>query len=136
MAPSTTPWPSPIDAPNPVAALPGAAFFEGLRFRIDPDKAAGVTTSAGFKVADTGETIGLIIRNGIVEPTNEIPADSGFVVELPKLAVIGMLFVDLYRGLAQAVDENHATLTAGALTDAENFFSYFDPKPKDRLADR
>lgn len=127
-----------IDAPDQVAALPVPALLEGLRFRIDPDRAAGVTAAAGFRITDTGDTIGLIIRNGVVEPVATIPDNPVFVAELPKLAVISMLFTDLDQALTKALDAGHATLTTGTPGDTATFFGYFDPKPHDHitLADR
>ncbi|ORM32160.1 alkyl sulfatase dimerization domain-containing protein [Williamsia sp. 1135] len=122
-----------IDAPDQIAALPGAAMLEGLRFRIDPAKAADVELAAGFHITDTAETVGLIIRNGVVEPTTEIPHDAVFVASLPKLAVMGMIFQELYEGLKAAVDANHAVLDNGSLEDAENFFSNFDHHSAEKL---
>ena len=127
-----------VDAPDQVAALPVSALLEGLRFRIDPEKADGVTAPAGFRITDTGDELGLIVRNGVVEPVSSIPDGADFVAELPKLAVMGMLFTDLYTALAKAVDDGVATLTTGSLDAARQFFGYFDPKPQDHitLADR
>ena len=58
-----------VNAPDQVAAMPGRSFLEGLRFRIDPAKAGAAVTSAGFHLTDTGETVGLTVRHGVVEPT-------------------------------------------------------------------
>ncbi|MGH1548562.1 alkyl sulfatase dimerization domain-containing protein [Leifsonia poae] len=127
-----------INAPDQIAAMPAPALFEGLRFRIDPEKAEGVESSAGIRFTDTGDEMGLLVRNGVVETTKSIPDGPSFVAELPKAAALGMLFVDLYGGLAKAVDDGQATLTEGGLDDARAFFAVFDPAPHEHihLADR
>jgi len=118
-----------INAPDQAAAMPGASFLEGLRFRVDPDLAGGVTTSAGFRITDTGETVGLTVRHGVVEATAAVPDDAAFVVELPKLVVEAMVFRDLHGALAQAVEAGHATFTTGTADDAKAFFAVFDAVP-------
>lgn len=127
-----------INAPDQIGALPAAALLEGLRFRIDPNKAEGTTASAGFVVTDTDETIGLTIRNGVVETNTTIPHDADFVAELPKLVVMGMLFEDSTAVLTKALDSGSAKLTRGSLDAATRFFEYFDPKDAGhiRLSDR
>jgi alkyl sulfatase BDS1-like metallo-beta-lactamase superfamily hydrolase len=127
-----------VNAPDQIKALPAAALFEGLRFRIDPELAKGVTVAAGFRVTDTDETVGLILRNGVVEAIDTIPADVSFAVDLPKLAVLGMIFGDLAGGLQKAVTEREATFTAGSIENAVAFFSHFDAADKGHinLADR
>lgn len=116
-----------LNAPDQIAALPGAALLEGLRFRIDPDRASGVTISAGFKIADTGEEVGLILRSGIVEATATIPTDASFIAEAPKIVLLAMLFVDLYDGLANGYNEKQARFVSGTLENAKHFFAHFDP---------
>ncbi len=127
-----------INAPDQIGALPAAALLEGLRFRIDPNKAEGTTASAGFVVTDTDESIGLTIRNGVVETNTTIPNDADFVAELPKLVVMGMLFEDSTAVLTKALDSGSGKLTRGSLDDATRFFEYFDPKDTGhiRLSDR
>ncbi|MQP33553.1 MBL fold metallo-hydrolase [Rhodococcus erythropolis] len=122
-----------INAPDQIGALPAAALLEGLRFRIDPNKAEGITASAGFVVTDTDETVGLTIRNGVVETNTTIPNDADFVAELPKLVVMGMLFEDSTAVLTKALDSGSGKLTRGSLDDATRFFEYFDPKDTGRL---
>ncbi|MHA6738538.1 alkyl sulfatase C-terminal domain-containing protein [Rhodococcus erythropolis] len=117
-----------INAPDQIGALPAAALLEGLRFRIDPNKAEGTTASAGFVVTDTDESIGLTIRNGVVETNTTIPNDADFVAELPKLVVMGMLFEDSTAVLTKAFDSGSGKLPRGSLDDAARFFAYFDPK--------
>ncbi|WP_420880429.1 alkyl sulfatase dimerization domain-containing protein [Rhodococcus sp. (in: high G+C Gram-positive bacteria)] len=94
-----------VDAPDQVAAMPVSALLEGLRFRIDPAKASEVSASASFRVTDTNDEIGLIVRNGVVEPVSTIPVDAAFVTELSKRVVMSMLFTDLYDGQKKAVND-------------------------------
>jgi alkyl sulfatase BDS1-like metallo-beta-lactamase superfamily hydrolase len=123
-----------INAPDQAAAMPGASFLEGLRFRIDPHAAGTARVSAGFRITDTNETVGLLVRNGVLEATGDIPQDATFVVELPKLVVEAMLFTDLHGALEKAVDAGHARLTTGTLADARAFFDLFDPKSTEHVA--
>ncbi|MEU4418296.1 alkyl sulfatase dimerization domain-containing protein [Nocardia salmonicida] len=122
-----------INAPDQIGALPAAALLEGLRFRIDPAKAEGATAAAGFVVTDTGETVGLTIRNGVVETTTTVPTDTDFVAELPKLVVMGMMFDNFTAVLGKAIDGGAAKLTVGSLADATRFFGYFDAKDASRI---
>lgn len=116
-----------LAASDQTAAMPALALLEGLRFRIDPAKADGVEQSIGVNVADTGDTIGVTVRHGIVETTTTIPDDAVLVFTLPKQLLLAIMFRDAAAALAAAVSQGHASIEKGELADAEGFFSYFDP---------
>jgi alkyl sulfatase BDS1-like metallo-beta-lactamase superfamily hydrolase len=115
-----------LDAPDQIAAMPAPALLEGLRVRVDPSTCADATESIGFKVSDTGQEVGLIIRRGVVEPLEAIPGDAALVVEAPKMIITAMVFRGLYSMLSRAVSDGHARLSQGSLGDAERIFGYFD----------
>ena len=83
-----------LAASDQTAAMPAPALLEGLRFRIDPAKAEGVEQSIGVNVADTGDTIGVTIRHGIVETTITIPSDAVLVFTAPKQLLLAVMFRD------------------------------------------
>ncbi|WP_188676314.1 alkyl sulfatase dimerization domain-containing protein [Subtercola lobariae] len=116
-----------INAPDQIAAMPGSALLDSLRFRIDPEKAGTATATAGIHVSDTGEDIGLIIRNGVLEVSGVIPSDASFVLQVPKQAVAGMIFLDTLGVLQKALDGGAASFSAGGPEDAAAFFAYFEP---------
>ncbi|UFS60414.1 alkyl sulfatase dimerization domain-containing protein [Subtercola endophyticus] len=122
-----------INAPDQIAAMPGSALLESLRFRVDPEKAAGIV-SAGVHVADTGENVGLILRNGILEATTSIPQDASFVVSVPKQVVAGMVFLDPVAVLGKAVEGGAASFTAGGIDEAAAFFAHFDTRSEEKIA--
>jgi len=126
-----------INAPDQIAAMPGSALLESLRFRVDPEKVTG-PVSAGVHVSDTGETVGLIVRNGVLEATASIPEDASFVVSVPKQLVAGMVFLDPVTVLRGAVEGGTASFTTGDIDDAAGFFAHFDARSEDHinLADR
>lgn len=127
-----------INAPDQIAAMPGSALLESLRFRIDPEKSAGVHESAGIHVTDTGEDVGLLIRNGVLEVVATIPENAAFVVAVPKQVVAGMIFLDLAGVLKKSLDAGAASFTVGGLDEAAAFFAGFDAHGEERiqLADR
>jgi alkyl sulfatase BDS1-like metallo-beta-lactamase superfamily hydrolase len=116
-----------LAASDQTAAMPAPALLEGLRFRIDPIKSAGIEQSIGVTVTDTGDTIGVLVRNGVVETTAAIPDDAALAFQAPKLVVLAMMFRDPYETLAGAVDQGHASISSGELDTAKTFFGYFDP---------
>ncbi|MEF2978151.1 alkyl sulfatase dimerization domain-containing protein [Subtercola sp. YIM 133946] len=126
-----------INAPDQIAAMPGSALLESLRFRVDPEKAGG-TVSAGVQVADTGENVGLILRNGVLETTASIPDDASFVMSIPKQLVAGMVFLDAVAVLKKAIEGGVASFTLGGLDEVTAFFAHFDARSEERitLADR
>jgi alkyl sulfatase BDS1-like metallo-beta-lactamase superfamily hydrolase len=127
-----------LDAPDQIAAMPAPALLEGLRVRVDPTKCADVTESIGFNVSDTGQQVGLIIRRGVVEPLESIPADAALVVDASKLIITAMVFRGLFAVLSGALSEGRASLSRGRLGDAERVFGYFDAPSAEpiHLADR
>jgi alkyl sulfatase BDS1-like metallo-beta-lactamase superfamily hydrolase len=127
-----------INAPDQIAAMPGSALLASLRFRIDPEVAGTTTFAAGVHVLDTDETVGLIVRNGVLEVTDSVPADARFVLSVPKQVVVGMIFLDALGVLKKAVDGGAAQFTAGGLDEAASFFGFFEPHSAERitLADR
>jgi alkyl sulfatase BDS1-like metallo-beta-lactamase superfamily hydrolase len=127
-----------INAPDQIAAMPGSALLESLRFRIDPQKSVNTNTAIGFEVTDTGERVGLIVRRGILEVTNTIPDDAAVIIAARKQLIAGIVLVDAHRMLATGLDSGAATLNNGTLDDANAFFALFDPRTEDRLhlADR
>ncbi len=127
-----------INAPDQIAAMPGSALLASLRFRIDPERAGTTTFAAGVHVLDTDETVGLIVRNGVLEVTDSVPADARFVLGVPKQVIVGMIFLDALGVLTKAVDGGAAQFTTGGLDEAATFFGFFEPHSAERitLADR
>ena len=127
-----------INAPDQIAAMPGSALLASLRFRIDPAKTDGTVESAGVHISDTGEDVGLLIRNGVLEVTAAIPDDASFVLDVRREAVAGMIFLDTVKVLKGALEQGAASFRAGDLDAAAAFFSAFDPHDGGRitLADR
>lgn len=127
-----------INAPDQIAAMPGSALLDSLRFRIDPEKAEGVTTALGVEVTDTGESIGLLVRNGILEVTEGIPEDVTLVIAAPKQVIVGMVFLDTDKIVRQSETAGAASIRGGDADDVQAFFDVFDARATDRitLADR
>lgn len=127
-----------INAPDQIAAMPGSALLESLRFRIDPDQALDTTTSIGVEVTDTGEKVGLIIRRGILEVTDTIPDDATAILAAPKQVIAGIVLVDAHRVLASSLDSGAAAVRNGTAADVDTFFTHFDTRTEERLhlADR
>ena len=127
-----------INAPDQIAAMPGSALLASLRFRIDPEVAGTTTFAAGVHVLDTDETVGLIVRNGVLEVTDSVPADARFVLSVPKQVVVGMIFLDALGVLKKAVDGGAAHFTMGGLDEAATFFGFFEAHSGEHitLADR
>nr|WP_279628308.1 alkyl sulfatase C-terminal domain-containing protein [Cryobacterium zongtaii] len=127
-----------MNAPDQIAAMPGSALIESLRFRIDPERAGTATVTACIHVSDTNEDIGLIIRNAVLEVTTAIPNNAYFVLEVPNQAVAGMIFLDTLGVLRKTLESGAASFRAGDLDDAAAFFAYFEPLSDQRitLADR
>ncbi|MDY0910469.1 alkyl sulfatase dimerization domain-containing protein [Microbacterium sp. CFBP9034] len=127
-----------IDAPDQIAAMPGSALLESLRFRIDPDKAAGIFTAMAVEVADTGEHVGLIVRNGVLEVTGSSPEDAALTITAPKQLIAPIVLVDARRTLDHGTDSGALTVRGGTVDDAKSFFDLFDRRSEERLhlADR
>jgi len=115
-----------INAPDQAAAFPPEAVLESFRFRLDPDKVDGITTTIGVTVTDYQQDFGITIRNGIVEVTPSLPTDATTVITAPKMVLLGMVFTDLVDALTKATEAGAATVTDPAA--ATTFLSYFDPK--------
>lgn len=127
-----------INAPDQIAAMPGQALLESLRFRIDPEKAADTRTAVGVMVSDTGEHIGLIVRNGVLEVSESIPDDAALVISAPKQLVVGIVLVDAARTIGAGLESGAITIEGGTADDANAFFDLFDKRSEERLhlADR
>jgi alkyl sulfatase BDS1-like metallo-beta-lactamase superfamily hydrolase len=127
-----------INAPDQIAAMPGSALLESLRFRIDPEKTTDLATAIGVEVSDTGETVGLIIRRGVLEVTDTLPTDATVVISSPKQLIAGVVLVDARRMLATGLESGAVTLRDGTIEDAHAFFDAFDLRSEERLhlADR
>ncbi|MEU3460417.1 alkyl sulfatase dimerization domain-containing protein [Streptomyces sp. NPDC006733] len=127
-----------LDAPDQIAALPAPALLEGLRVRIDPDRAADAVRVLGVRLTDSGQEIALHVRRGVLEAVAAIPDDADTVIEVTHPIVLAMAYRDLYGAFAKAVEAGQAAVTTGTLQDVETFLSYFDaldPTPL-RLSDR
>jgi alkyl sulfatase BDS1-like metallo-beta-lactamase superfamily hydrolase len=127
-----------INAPDQIAAMPGSALLESLRFRIDPDKSGGISTAIGVEVIDTGEHVGLIVRNGVLEVTGAIPGDATLTLSAPKQLITGIVLADAHRMIDSGSHSGALSIANGTVDDAKAFFDLFDPRSEERLhlADR
>ncbi|MDT0141775.1 alkyl sulfatase C-terminal domain-containing protein [Microbacterium sp. PRC9] len=116
----------------------GSVLLESLRFRIDPQKTRDTNIALGVKVTDTDETVGLIIRRGILEVTDSIPAEATAVIHAPKQLIAGIVLIDARQTLAGGTESGALTIETGTLDEANAFFDAFDPRSEERLhlADR
>lgn len=126
-----------INAPDQIAAMPGHALLGSLRFRVDPEKVTGLVTAA-VRVTDTGEDVGMILRNGVLEVTDTVPEDASFLLALSKRQVAGMIFADPAAVVEKGLEDGSASFAHGGVEDAVSFFSHFDPPHEGHitLADR
>ena len=127
-----------INAPDQIAAMPGSALLASLRYRVDPEKVGATEVTAGVHVAGSDETVGLHVRNGVLEVTAAIPGDARFVLTAPQQVVAGMVFLDPVEVLGEALEKGAATFSTGDLEAARAFFSVFEARSSERitLADR
>ena len=70
----------------------------------------------------------------MLEVTPTIPSDASFVLDVPKQAVAGMIFLDTLGVLTKATQSGAATFTRGGIDDAAAFFTNFEPHSEDRIA--
>ncbi|MFB8188976.1 alkyl sulfatase dimerization domain-containing protein [Microbacterium sp. NPDC055988] len=127
-----------INAPDQIAAMPGSALLESLRFRIDPEKTVDSNAAIGITVSDTGETVGLLVRRGVLEVTRALPEDASVLLTAPKKAIAGLVLTDAERVLATTLESGATTLQRGTREEADAFFALFDGRSEERLhlADR
>lgn len=127
-----------INAPDQIAAMPGSALLESLRFRIDPEKTVDAHAAIGITVSDTGETVGLLVRRGVLEVTRSLPEDASVLLTAPKQVIAGLVLTDAQRVLATTLESGATSLQRGTQEEADAFFALFDGRSEERLhlADR
>ena len=62
--------------------IPIATFFDAMGPRLDPIKAKGKLIKVGFKITDSNETFGVVIRNQIAEVSNFYKNDYDVIVSV------------------------------------------------------
>ncbi|MFD6175997.1 MULTISPECIES: alkyl sulfatase dimerization domain-containing protein [unclassified Isoptericola] len=112
--------------PAVVNALPVTKVVEGLRVRLDAEKAADVELPIGFRFTDTSDQRGMRIRRGVMVVEEEISEDAQ--------ATVVTTAAELHRviggsaTLAQALEDGSITVE-GSAEALHAFLGYLDPHP-------
>ena len=91
--------------------------------RLNHKKASGKSIKIGFTMSDTGQTFGMILRNSIIEITQNIPNDADATA-----TVATMTWKRISVGLADAkqeIKDGNLVIDGSKLKFAQ-FFSLFD----------
>lgn len=129
-----------LQAPDLVKVFPVGDILEGLRFRLDPDKAANTVAVMGVTIpgSDGGE-FSLTIRNGILEYLETKPQTPDIALEITHQALLGLLAPTTRTGsdspvpatplgkLIEGIKDGTVTLHTGTVDDVTAFFTHFDP---------
>ena len=106
-----------------IKRIPIQTFFNAMPPRLNHKKAIGKSIKIGFTMADTGQTFGMILRNSIIEITQNIPDDADATA-----TVATMTWKRISVGLAdakQAIKDGDLVIDGSKLKFAQ-FFSLFD----------
>jgi len=61
-----------------------ALVFENMRYQINPARSEGVNITLGYNFTDTGEAFTLILRNGILEILDDLPAQADAIMTMER----------------------------------------------------
>jgi alkyl sulfatase BDS1-like metallo-beta-lactamase superfamily hydrolase len=113
-----------FSAPDITKALPASAVIESMRVKLDPEKAADVQSTIGFKFTDIGEGNAIEIRKGVAVFYDEIPEETDATFVGTKDLLDRILLGD--TNVKQALADGELTID-GDKEAAGAFFGYFDP---------
>ena len=106
-----------------IERIPIQTFFNAMPPRLNHKKASGKSIKIGFTMSDTGQTFGMILRNSIIEITQNIPNDADATA-----TVATMTWKRISVGLADAkqeIKDGNLVIDGSKLKFAQ-FFSLFD----------
>jgi alkyl sulfatase BDS1-like metallo-beta-lactamase superfamily hydrolase len=111
-------------APQMLADMPAAAFFEALAVNLHAEDALELNQKVGFRFTDTGETYTLWIRRGVVETQPRLLENLDLEVKVPAQVFKEMLAQLRSPALTLAKDFE---VTKGNKLDLIKFFKRFEP---------
>jgi alkyl sulfatase BDS1-like metallo-beta-lactamase superfamily hydrolase len=111
--------------PAVIEALPVTKVVEGLRVRLDADKAAAARVTLGFRFTDTGQQCALEIRRGVAVFHDSLPAKVDATLVVTSAVVHELLLGHLVP--SQALGEDGITIE-GSRETVRTFFGYFEPR--------
>jgi alkyl sulfatase BDS1-like metallo-beta-lactamase superfamily hydrolase len=99
-------------------------FLKLLENLIDPKKSIDVEKSLNLTFTDLDQCFGLIVRKGIAEFTEHAVENADFSLHLTRPGWLAIYF--RITTLKKALETGETQLSAGSLSDLEDFLSLFD----------